>query len=331
MRRQELENFLKTQTPNATLLYGDGVFWIQHYASQIAKQTTQPENISKFYFGEYDYALVLSLLGQSSLFGDRTLVILKIDKKISKKELQALVKATQSNTDNFLLIEFYHNEARTSGEYSKDCKEMASAFNGAGAIEVRFFKPSLQESQLILAQKAKEHQLQISGQTLTYLLNLQNGDLGIALKELEKFSHYNHQITHKDIDALCSSLGNLEFDDLLKALLEKKQVLPIYAQLEEEGLDEMELLNAIASYFYRLFVIFAHMRISGNIDLKEILGYIPPRHIAERYTREASSLREWQYQHIFEALLDWRLAIFAGKGKALNAIIALNKLQEILR
>lgn len=327
MTRQQLENFLKKDIPQASLLYGDS-FWIEFYAQKIASQIEG--NIVKFYFGEYEFSQVLDLLGQSSLFGDATLVILKIDKKISKKELQSLLKALEKNTANFLILEFHRSDSKSTSEYARDFKEMATLFKGERVVEVRFFEPNSHECQTLLYQRAQELGIQIEMRSLLLLLNIQNGDIAIALKELEKFVHFNRPIQDRDIEELCSSLGCLEFEDLLDALLARKEVLEIYARLEEEGLDEMGLLNAIGNHFYRLFLFFAYIRSNGRADAKEILGYAPPQFVIEKLSREAMSLREGQYKAIFEVLIKWRLKIFSKSLRGGNAIVALNELRKIL-
>ncbi|WP_027327006.1 DNA polymerase III subunit delta [Helicobacter pametensis] len=330
MNRQQLDKYLTTQTPQATLLYGECAFWIDLYSKKIASKSVEPENIARFYFGDYEYSQVLDLLGQSSLFGDSTLVILKLDKKLSKKELQAFLNALEKNAQNSLIIEFYKSDSRSSSEYARDFKEMAGMFKGERVVEVRFFEPNQSECQMLLAQRAKELGIQIDMRSLSFLLGMQNGDIAIALKELEKFVYFDRQIEEKDVGELCSALGSVEIEDLLGALLMRKNVMGIYARLEEEGLDEMGMMSAIASHFYKLFMIFAFIRSHGRVDAKEVLGYVPPSFVLDGLVREAMSLREGQYKAVFEVMIEWRLQIFSGRGKIGGAIVALQKLQSIL-
>lgn len=330
MKQHQLDAFLASQIPQATLLYGDCSFWIEFYSKKIASKTTDSENIVKFYFEDYEYSQVFDLLSQSSLFGDSTLVILKMDKKISKKELQSLLDALEKNTTNSLIIEFYKSDSKSPSDYARDFKEMAGLFKGERFIEVRFFEPKLSECQMLLAQRAKELGIQIDMRTLMLLLNIQNGDIAIALKELEKFIYFDHPIGEQEVSELCSSLGSVEFEDLLDALLARKGIMGIYTRLEEEGLDEMCLMGTLGSHFYKLFMFFAYIRSHGKADAKEILGYAPPAFVVDKMVREAMSLREEQYKRIFEELIEWRLKIFSGKSKIANAIMFLQKIQSIL-
>lgn len=331
MYKKELDSYLKTKTPQASLLYGEGGFWIGYYSKIIAQKITTPENIMSFYYEEYNYSQVLDLLSQSSLFGDSTLVVLKLDKKIAKKELGVFLEALSKNPNNSLIIEFYKRDSKSVGEYGRDYKEMASAFKGEGVVEVRFFEPNVSECQEILKQKAQELGIKIHSRNLSYLLEIQNWDLPIALKELEKFTLFDKEIEAEDILNLCSSLGSFEVEDLIQALLRKKDVMKIYSHLEEEGVDDMSILNAINTHFYRLFLIFCYMRAYGRIELKEILGYSPPTFIADNLRQEALAIREDQYRKIFEVCLHWRQNIMGGKAKILNPLMALSKFQEILR
>lgn len=335
MYQKALDSYLQQSVPQAVLLYGEGSFWIDWYSKKIAPLITQDkENITTFYFGEYDYAQVHNLINQSSLFGDCTLVILKIDKKIGKKELSGFLASLEKNPSNALIIEFYQGDSRSDGDYARDYKEMASVFGACknpSFIEVRFFEPSLSDGQRLLGMRAKELGIEADMRILTMLLNLQNNDVGIALKELEKFIYLSHPLSEKDILELSSSLGSVEVEDLIASLLQRRNVLELFAKLEEEGLDEMQLMGAIGNHFYRLFMVFCSMRIYGKVDCVEVFGYKMPPYILEGMMREASSLREGQYKMVFEVLAQWRIDIFAGKGKASNAIVALNKIQAILR
>lgn len=333
MTKKDLDQYLKTSIPQASLFYGEGEFWIGYYSKLIAPKLAQKEDTTIFYYDEYNFQQVYELLNQSSLFGDRLLAILKVEKKLSKKDIQALLEALSRNPDNSLIIEFYKNEKKSAGEYSRDYKEMAGAFKADRAVEVRFYEPNASECVGLLVQRANELGIQIHSRLLSMLLDLQNGDIAIALQELEKFTLYPKEITEKDMMFLCSSLGGVESDDLIEALLKRKgfEVIKLYARLEEEGVAEMELLGTIENYFYRLFLIFVYMRAFGKFDAKEVLGYAPPLFVQNKLIQEAQSMREKQYQKVFETLIEWREKIFFGKGKESNAIYALNKLQGILR
>ena len=331
MYKKDLDLYLQKSTPQATLLYGEGEFWIGHYSRLIAQRITTPENIMAFYYGDYNYSQVFDLLNQSSLFGDSTLVVLKIDKKISKKELGNFLEAMRKNPSNSLIIEFYKSDSKSTGEYGRDFKEMAGAFKGEGVVEVRFFELKASEAQTFLVQRARELGINIQPKTLSQLLEMQNWNLPTALKELEKFTLYSKEIELEDVFRLCSDLGSYEVDDLIQALLRKKDVMEVYARLEEEGVDDMSIVSAIGSHFYKLFLIFSYVRAYGKMELKEVLGYNPPNHIADSLRQEALAIREDQYRKIFEVCLRWRQNIMGGKAKILNPLMALGEFREILR
>lgn len=333
MTKKNLDQYLKTSLPQASLFYGDGEFWIGYYSKLIAPKLAQREDTSVFYYGDYNFLAVYELLNQSSLFGDQILAIIKVDKKISKKDIQGLLEALLRNPNNSLIIEFYRNEKKSASEYSRDFKEMASVFKGDRVVEVRFYEPNANEGVGVLAHRASELGIQIHPRLLSSLLELQNGDIAIALQELEKFTLYPREITEKDINFLCSALGSVEIEDLLEKIIKRKgaEAIKLYAQLEEEGVTEMELLGALENYFYRLFLVFVYMRAFGRFDATEVLGYTPPPFVQTSLIQEAQSMREKQYKKVFETLIEWREKIFFGKGKESNGIYALNKLQGILR
>ena len=123
MYKRELETYLKSKIPKISFLYGESQFLINYYSKKIASLiTTNPEDKYKFYFGEYDALSISELLNQSSLFGDSSLVIIRADKKLPKKDIDSFKKAIESNPNNSLIIEFYQSGSKSQFEYMQDCR-----------------------------------------------------------------------------------------------------------------------------------------------------------------------------------------------------------------
>lgn len=329
MYRKDLDSLLKKSAPRAVLLYGESDFLIHYYSLKIAKQITEPSNKTTFYYSDYDFRAVMDILGQSSLFGDENLVVLKLDKKLPKKEIDSLLNAISHNANNSLIVEFYRSDSKTNAEYSQDFRTFASAFKGDGVIDVRFFAPNFYESLALLRERANELNLKIEDRLLGVILDLQNNDLSIAHNELEKFTIFDTPISVDDIHRLCYGLGSVSIDELYNAIFDKKDAYDILQKIQEEGLDDMEILRDMERYFYQLFLFFAYIKSNGSPNAKDILGFAPPQMIVDKIAARSIRIKEGGYQSIFEIFRKWRNASMRGeKNFSLSVLI---KLQAYIR
>lgn len=329
MYRKDLDSLLKKSSPRATLLYGESDFLIHYYSLKIAKQITDAANKTTFYYSDYDFRAVMDILGQSSLFGDESLVVLKLDKKLPKKEIDSLLNAIAHNASNSLIVEFYRSSSKTNAEYSQDFRTFASAFKGDGVIDVRFFAPNFYESLALLKERANELNLKVEDRLLGIILDLQNNDLGIAYNELEKFTIFDTPISIDDIHRLCYGLGSVSIDELYNAIFDKKDAWDILQKIQEEGLDDMEILRDMERYFYQLFLFFAYIKSNGSPNAKDILGFAPPQMVVDKIAARSIRIKEGGYQNIFEIFRKWRNASMRGeKNFSLSVLI---KLQAYIR
>lgn len=329
MYRKELDSFLKTSVPRATLLYGESNFFIKYYSNKIATKITAPANRTIFYYGEYDFRAVMNILAQSSLFGDESLVILKLDKKLPKKEVDEMLKALIKNIHNSLIIEFYKSESKSNAEYAQDFRVFSATFKGNNVIEARFFTPNFYEAIALLKERAKTLELDIDERLLNTILTLQNNDLDIAYNELEKFTIFQRSITLEDIQKLCYGLGSISIEELFNTLFEKKDFFNIYEKIQEEASDELQILREMERYFYQLFLFFAYIKTYGVPNAKEILGFSPPQNIVEKLASRAIRIKEKGYKEIFEHFRKWRNASMRGEKNA--SLSALIKIQAMIR
>ncbi|PAF54367.1 hypothetical protein BKH42_00155 [Helicobacter sp. 13S00482-2] len=329
MYRKDLDTLLKKSSPKATLLYGESNFLISYYSAKIAKKITDKSNKTTFYYSDYDFRSVMDILGQSSLFSDESLVVLKLDKKLPKKEIDSFLNAISMNANNSLIIEFYRSDSKTSAEYAQDFRTFASAFKGEGVIDVRFFDPNFYDCIALLRERANELNLDIEDRLLGVILNLQNNDLSIAYNELEKFTIFDKPITIEDIHKLSYGLGSVGIDELYNAIFDKKDALSLLWKIQEEGLDDIEILREMERYFYQLFLFFAYIKSNGSPNAKDILGFAPPQAIVDKLASRAIRIKEEGYQKIFELFRKWRNVSMRGqKNFSLNVLI---KLQVYIR
>lgn len=317
--------------PRAVLLYGESAFWVGYYGELVLKRLElAPEEKSSFYFGEYEANAVRGILAQASLFGDRSVVRLKLDKRPGKKEIDSFIAALEKNPNAFLVVEFYRAENRGAGEYSQDCKALAASFRGKEAVEVRFFAPTQGEALGVLRNRAKELGLEVQERWLLALLSMQNGDLGLAYNELEKFTLLGKNPDMKDLERLSFGLGSVSVEELCVALLQRQEAISLACALLEEGVDEMALVGEMERFFYQLFLFYAHIRVYGGVDSAEILGYKLPKALEETRSSMAIRLKEGQFFKILTILQEWRVQIMQGRGRENGLFSALIKIQAIL-
>lgn len=343
MYKKELDSLLSkpNHLPRAYLLYGASEFYIAHYGSKIAKlllagQGAEGQEVQRFYFEECDINQIYTLLSQNSLFGDKSFLLLRLDKKLDKKTCEKLLGALANNMENALIIEFYASSAKSSAQYMQDCRAFVSNFKSPKipVAEVRFFEPSLSECMQILQERTKELNIALKTEDLRYILELQNNNIAIALKELEKFcigvnSSETKQIESQSVRFLSEGVASFSVEELTCAIMEKKPFLKILQTIYEEGIDEMSLIREVERFFYQLFLFFSYIKTKGAPNAAEILGFSPPRHIIERQSRYCISLREQDYAKIFELLNQWHVECMSGKSK--NGMTTLIKIQAMLR
>ncbi len=334
MYKKDFDNLLKTKIPQAVFLYGECDFLIDYYGKTLRKLIVSQYSADeyKFYFDEYNPKTIREMLSQQSLFATSSLVITKINKlkDSSKKkggDIASFLHILSLNTTNYLIIEFYSDGDYSS--YMKQAKSASALFNTTNFVNVRFFNPNQKEALEILWQYVKELGINITQNSLLYLYDVQNNQIGLCVNELHKFALLSSEITKSDIDKLSYGLYTNTIEELCESLLDNGECLKIIANIEEEGIQDVYLITMIQSYFYRLFLFFSYIKTNGRFNSLEILGYALPRNIEEKYARYAMKLRESQYLEIFKALSDWRLDVISGRNK--NYFTSLIKIQAIIK
>ncbi|WP_394954080.1 DNA polymerase III subunit delta [uncultured Helicobacter sp.] len=336
MYKKDLDSLLnRPNPPRAYLLYGASEFLISHYGSKIATLLSSGQEVQRFFYDECDVEHIHSLLSQNSLFGGDTFILLKLDKKLDKKSCESLLKAIESNPNNALVIEFHISSAKSEAEYMQDARTFASAFKSSLAVEVRFFEPSVQESMEFLGAYAKRLGLEIHTQDLRYILELQNGDLSIAHKEIEKFcigldsQSGVRRVSSEEVRFLCEGIASFSVEELFCAVMDKKPFMKILQNIYEEGTNEVMLVRELQRFFYQLFLFFSYIKTHGNLNASEILGFNPPKHILERQRKYCLYFKEADYIEIFDLLNRWDRDAKSGKSK--NSLTTLIKIQAMLR
>jgi len=299
--QKEFEQILQKRLPKALLAYGENQYALEGYISKYITELDVKEDLLKLYFDEYNFEQAKTYLAQNSLFGGINLLIIKHDKAIPKKELETLLELVKKNSDNYLLYLFYGVQ--------KDIKSNAALFRSDDAIEVRLFEPSVRESITILQKKANELQIQIDPYALEHLIMVLNNNLMLCSNELEKLSTLSRPISSKDIDDLVYSDAPLGVEKLLMDLCNKKPISNTINTLLELGEDAVYLLRSTQMFMNQILLFQAYIKINGNVNSAEILGYKLPKQIEEQKAALASRIKSSSLLKTLEHLLRSELEI----------------------
>lgn len=324
MYKRELENLINSKRlPKTMLIYGECNYQNNYYSNLIEAQWSE-EGDEKLllHYDEYDYTTAKNHLSQSSLFGGQNIVIVKTDKAIAKKELDALIELCNKSENSYFLFQYF-------GE-SKKAPTIAKAFK---KNFVRFFKPNLSEALTLLHVKVKEMNLNISGYTLQHLYFLHLEDLSLCVNEFEKLSLFDREITSSDIDRVVYGLGSVGLDLFIEKLLKKEDIKESFLTLVEQGGgDEVRVINATQTYLSQLLLFHMYIKIHGTFDARSILGYPLPPQLAKQRADHSIKIDINSYKIILEHLAKTELNLKKTKNLEKNSylISSLIKLQSYL-
>lgn len=296
MYRKELESALNSgKVRNFFLLFGADEYQIELFGKEIlALYTDVDANSLTLYFDEYDFTRAKAHLSEPSLFGGVNLLHVKSDKKIATKELKELITACEKDANNRFLFEFYESDTKITGE----------AQRSFGVNFARFFKPSSpDEAVMLLSRQAGKMALNITKNALYELYFIHNENLYLAASELNKLASINSHIEQETVRKLVFGLGSVNFDDFFNKFINLKDIRADFFSYEQDpSFNEILLINSFYKAFFRLFRLHSYIKIHGNFDIKEALGYAPPQNIAQMLKTQSLSLNLKAYAQIFKAL-----------------------------
>jgi DNA polymerase-3 subunit delta len=289
MYKNEFDNLLnKKQRHSAYLFYGESDFLIDCYIDKvIGSLEIDHDEIEKIYHDEYDLNYIKNQLSQSSLFATNNIIIIKTNKKISKKDIESIVIAAKSNPSSIVICALYINERL--GTQEKVFVEKNDA------LFVRFFNPKPYEATNILQEEANKLNLNYTQDALTHLYSTHDENLALCVNDLKKLQILDDQITYNTISKYCFGMGEVSIDSFLEQLLNNKEITYSVNKILEDGINEVFLISQITTFIQQLFMINSYTRTHGYPDSKEILGYSPPKDIWEKKTSIASKIKPKQY------------------------------------
>lgn len=306
MYKNEFDNYLKQDKKfKAYMFYGQSIFLVEQYSLAIAQSLGESDEIEKLYFDDYNFKYAKDKLLQSSLFTSNNILLIKVEKKIPKKELDALVEACNANPDSTLILACLGDS---------DFKTMENSFSlKTNSAAVRFFQPTDTEAIKFLEYEAKLLEMQYEVSALNHLYFMHKNDLSLCVNDLKKLAILDQLITTNLIDNNCFGIGIINFEDFLHDLLSGKDISDDLSLILEEGMNEIFLLNQITSFVQQLFMISSYARTIGQPNPKEILGFIPPKNIWEKKSKLAINKKPEVFKEILEYLLNIELDFKTSK------------------
>lgn len=311
MYKNEFDKELKKGTVyNSYLFYGAENYLIESYADAIATILANGEDVNKLYFEEFTVDVAINILSQSSLFSTTNILLVKINKKIPKKELDKLVETCYSNSDNKLILSCFGDN---------DFKSMETSFTKkTNSVAVRFYPLEDYEAKNILTKKAEELGIKIHTNDLEFLYTMHQKDLALCIADLSKLAILDGEITSKTISLQCFGLGSVNVDEFLEKLVLGKNINKDLYDLLEEGMNEVALVSRITAFIQTLFMINSYLKLYGNLNIIEIWGYPLPPKIANKQAEIAKRFQKDDFLSMLHFLQELELELKSGKIINLN-------------
>ncbi len=321
MYKSELDTHIKNKSvSNSFIFFGESSFLIDMYTKMLTN--IEDANILHFYHDEYDFTSAKAHLSQGSLFGDSSILIIKSEKKVPKKELDTFLELCDKNPDNIFVYAYYGSDHKTYNN--------KKAFGNSKVMSVRFFHPKEYEAQNIVAHVAEEKSVVIDKYTIGHLLQIHNGDVALACNEIEKFRVFDRAITTKDVEALVYGLSEVNLDDFIKKVLNKKDFKPDLQNILEHGEDEVRVLTTLTAYITQLYMFNIYIRVNGAPNALEILGFPAPQFVVDEKAAMSIKVKPPIYSKLHELLLESELKMKSShidKGAILlSTLIRVQKL-----
>ena len=322
MYKAEFDNCIKnSKISNSFIFFGESHFLIDMYTKMLSN--IEDSSILTLYYDEYNFTSAKTHLSQPSLFGGINILIVKSDKKIQKKELDTLIDLCEKNQGNIFIFAYYGSDHKTYNN--------KKTFGSKDVMCVRFFHPKEYESQNILMLIAEEKGVNIDRYSISHLLSIHNGDIALAANEMDKFALLQRQITTKDIQNLVFGLAEMNLEDFIVNILNKQDFRDDLQNLLEHGEDEIRVITTIASYITQLYMFNIYIRVNGNVNAKEILGYMAPKHIVDKKAALCVKLKPKTYYKLQHLLLGSELKMKSSNvDKSAILLSTLIKIQQLL-
>jgi len=306
--------------PCSFLLFGYCRYLSTLYCERLLTLFSGESDTLKMYFDEYNFESAKNFLSQSSLFGDKLILVVKNDKKIPKKDVKELIEAAQRNNGLFI-FEYFGDISVNKEDYHKTF----SSFT-------RFFQPNnLQEIVALARTEATKYNLSIEDKYLSKIAYAMNMDLELISNEIRKLSALDLPIDDEIIKNVVLNNENINSDKFYELVLLKKS----FAQelefiLEKQGSSEVDVTLGFERFVYDILLTKLSIKLFG--DAKSAFGYNPPQEILKMRQTLAVSIKDDNLTKILDTLLqtDSELKKSKNPDKKLLLVQNLIKIQSFL-
>jgi DNA polymerase-3 subunit delta len=259
----------KNKFPRNIMLFGESTFLINYYF-KIIQNVINADEVFIFYEFEFELEKAIELVSQGSLFAEKTLLVLKSEKKIKKQDLTKIINAVSKISTSYFVYIYLGN----------DFKSSFSQFLTQNSIAVRFFHPKQNElinyiQQFIFeTQKKGFNKFQLTSKAINYLIYLKQGNLELIENEIEKLANYEKNIIDEnDIKEAVVLSNDLTIDKAIENFL----LTGKYESLL--NLDEISVITYFNRFFNETFKFRLAFELNQNTSSKAVLGYQLPVNI----------------------------------------------------
>jgi DNA polymerase-3 subunit delta len=247
------------------------------------------------------------------LFASSNVLLIKLEKKLPKNEVEELIKACNTNENSYVIFACMKDS---------EFKTMQNYFTlKNSAVGVRFFSLFAKEAMQLLEQEAKLLNLKYDVSALHHLYFMHRNDLSLCMNDLKKLSIVDEIITSKVVNQHCFGFGAVSLEEFLYKLLSKQIINEDVNALLNEGANEIYLITQITAYIQQLFMINAYIKTNGRADAKEILGFMPPKKIWDDKCKIAMSIKPTEFLRMFEFMNGLELELKTLKINDQNAYL----------
>lgn len=325
MYQKDLDTLLcknPNEFPSSFLLFGYSRFLSSLYCEKILSLFGGEADMLKMYFDEYDFESARNFLSQSSLFGDKLILIVKSDKKIPKKELKELLENAHKN-GGMIVFELFADISVSKKD--EDYHKQFGSFT-------RFFQPNSMQELLPLAKnEADRYGVKISDNLLSKMAYALNMDLELLSNEVRKLMVFDSEITEEIVRSVVLSAENITPERFYELVLNKKGFAnELEFVLERQGSSEVDIVLGFERFVYDILLTKMAVKLHG--DAKMAFGYNPPPEIMKMRQHFALSIKDHSLTKIIDTLLqaDNELKKSINTDKKLVLVQSLIKIQTFL-
>jgi len=255
--------------PRNIMLFGESTFLINYYF-KIIRSVINADEVFIFYEFEFELEKAIDLVSQGSLFAEKTLLILKSEKKIKKQDLTKIINTVLKVATSYFVYIYLGN----------DFKSSFAQFLIQNSTAVRFFHPKQNELINYIQQFISETQknglnkFQLTSKAINYLIYLKQGNLELIENEIEKLANYEKNIIDEnDIKEAVVLSNDLTIDKAIENFL----LTGKYESLL--NLDEISVITYFNRFFNETFKFRLAFELNQNTSSKAVLGYQLPVNI----------------------------------------------------